>query len=82
MTSKVNIVSIEVLNKQNTKQLLARLKRLLQCCERFEDTDLVGYVDEPDYGQLDYIEYKSTKQWKQAYKDLKTILATREHVKK
>lgn len=82
MTSKVNIVSSDVLSKQNTKQLLARLKRLHQCCEKFEDTDLVGYVDEPDYNQIDYIEYKNTKQWKQAYKDLKLILATREHVNK
>ncbi len=79
MSSKVKIVTKEVLTKMHTGTLMTRRKKLLQCEESFALSDRFGYESEPDPKETGYVEFKDTKEWKNAYKELKEILATREH---
>ena len=67
----------DVLASMPTKALLARLKRLHWCEEGPEHSDL---TDEEVRAVEGKILLKSSDIWKQAYADLKTILAGREHV--
>lgn len=69
---KISIRSIEELEKMPTKQLIARLKRLLKCENNFESSDL-AYNDNKDPDELfpDSINYKETEKWNNAYNDVK-----------
>ena len=52
---------------------------LLSCEESFQLSDRFGYETESDPLETDYIEFKDTAAWKQAYNELKEILSAREH---
>ena len=60
-----------------TGALLARLKRLRWCEEARADSDL---TDEEVASVAGMILFKEDPVWRQAYADLKQILADREHL--
>ena len=82
MPSKVRIVQKEELIKIHTGSLMTRRNKLLQCEESFILSDRFGFESIPDPKETGYIEFKDTVEWKNAYKELKEILATREHREK
>lgn len=67
------------LAKLPTKALLARLARLRHC---EDEAELSDYSDEELLQVQGKIMFKNTSVWKEAYQDLKTILATREHIER
>ena len=62
----------------STKQLLARLKRLLQCEESLALSDRAAQ----DYEASGAIEFKDSPEWVAAYHGVKEVLAQREHIPK
>ncbi len=74
---KPNVLSIDELEKMNTKQLLAYLHKLQTCEESFEKSDM---INNPEIVDKKTIYYKQSDNWKQAYKNVKEILKTREHI--
>ena len=62
----------------STKQLLARLRRLRQCEESLARSD--QEVESSDAAGT--IRFKQSPEWVVAYKQLKAVLARREHVPK
>lgn len=62
----------------STKRLLARLRRLRQCEESFALSDRLESDDKTE-GK---IEFNQTDEWRQAYQQIKRILANREHIEK
>ena len=75
----LEVVPVSELESLSTKALLARLKRLQWCEESLglsdmtaEETETVSHM----------ILFKSDKRWQDAYREIKAILATREHVSK
>lgn len=79
MPSQARIMSKEELQKMHTGSLMSRRKKLLQCEESFESSDRLGWEEEPDPRKTLIIEFKNTAAWKKAYRELKEVLATREH---
>lgn len=73
----LDVIPSSELSQLPTGALLARLKRLRRCFERFEDVDDLT-SDELESVQ-DKILCKSDERWKAAYDDLKIILDGREH---
>ncbi len=73
------VVNIEELKNKKTKELLGYLSRLQKCEESFELSDMDDNIDLSDYKT---IYFKQTQKWKEAYKNVKTVLDKREHVKK
>jgi hypothetical protein len=69
------IIELEALS---TRQLLARLNRLQQCEDSLALSDRDDTKEQPDNG----IEFKETEQWKEAYYQVKQVLAKREHIEK
>ena len=59
-----------------TKQLLGRLQALHECEESSQFSDLTAGEIAASNGIL----FKNSAEWQMAYENLKTILATREHV--
>ncbi|MDH2207633.1 MULTISPECIES: hypothetical protein [Empedobacter] len=74
---KPNVLSIDELEKMNTKQLLAYLHKLHTCEQSFEKSDM---INNPEIVDKKTIYYKQSDNWKQAYKNVKEILKTREHI--
>ena len=74
---KPNVLSIDELEKMNTKQLLAYLHKLHTCEESFEKSYM---INNPEKKNKKTIYYKQSDNWKQAYKNVKEILKTREHI--
>lgn len=74
---KPEVNSLEDLHKKGTKELLAYLKRLHRCEESFEKSDMEINPDEEDEK---YIYFKQTAKWQNAYKNVKAVLADREHI--
>lgn len=73
----VKHVPISILSEMHTGTLLARLKRLRMC----EETSEHSYYTEEELQSVEHlIIFKSDLLWKQAYIDVKTILAKREHL--
>ncbi|GEM_PF-1081588 len=73
---------IQLLNREQlkvlpTKALLGRLRRLHQCEESFVLSD----KDESEICS-NTIQFKDTSEWQTAYKELKEILKSREHLPK
>ena len=64
----------------HTRSLLARRNSLLACEDAFEKTDRVGYEEKPDAEKSEYIEFKDSPYWEEAYKEVKKVLATRENL--
>ncbi len=73
----VDPIPRDELSTQSTPALLARLQKLRRCEERHELSDL---TDEEVRACEGRILFKNSDVWQQAYADLKTILADREHV--
>ena len=62
----------------HTGSLMTRRKALLKCEESFELSDQVGIT--PHKKDNDFIEFKDSDEWEQAYKELKGILSMRENM--
>ena len=72
-------IPLSELEAWSTGKLIARLKRL-RCC--YEDITAANDYDPEELSVVeDKILFKTDPRWKQAYNEVKTILATREHVK-
>jgi len=80
MPSSLTICDRSDLEGMHTGSLLARLRRLQQCEESFEHSDRSGTEMEPDPSETGRIEFKNTSVWRAAYRDVKEILDTREHL--
>ena len=80
MASRVEIITIEVLNEMHTGSLMSRRAALLKCEESFELSDRNGYETKPKVSEMGFIEFKDTPEWQQAYNELKTVLSTRENM--
>ena len=74
---KPKVRSLEDLQSKGTKELLGYLKRLHQCEESFELSDL---YENPDLTDDMTIYFKDTAKWKEAYRKVKGILDKREHI--
>lgn len=73
------VIPIEVLQKKGTKELLGYLKRLQQCEDSFELSDIAPDSN-PDLTDNQTIYFKKTPKWQEAYRIVKSILDTREHI--
>ncbi len=74
MPSKIELKNIEELESMHTGSLMSRRRSLLKCEESIELSD----QDAPQNPGM--IEFKNTKEWQQAYKDLKLVLSERENI--
>lgn len=72
---KLVILSLSDLEKKETKKFLGYLKRLQQCEDSFESSDL---DDNPDLTNNYIIYFKQTEKWKNAYLKVKFILKNKE----
>jgi len=72
----IPILKPEFLLKMPTKQLLGRLRALHRCEESAPFPDLTAEEIAASKGIL----FKNSAEWRDAYDQLKTVLATREHV--
>jgi len=72
----IPILARNFLLKMPTKQLLGRLRALHKCEESAAFSDLAAREIPATSGVL----FKNSAEWQVAYNDLKTILATREHL--
>ena len=75
MPSNVEVQSLEKLKEMHTGTLMSRREALLKCEESLDMSDRDFPITDPNI-----IEFKDSHEWQQAYKDVKSILATREHV--
>ncbi len=66
------------LETMSTKALLGRLRALLRCQESAAVSDMMG----DELACLTGIFFKDAPEWQNAYADVKSILAHREHVPK
>ena len=80
MASKVEVKTLEELEKMHTGSIMSRRAALLKCEESFEMSDRNGYETKPNVSQTGLIEFKNTPEWQQAYKELKKVLSARENV--
>jgi hypothetical protein len=80
MSSKVEIKTTEELEKMHTGTLMSRRAALLKCEESFEASDHTVYESKHSASITGIIKYKDSPEWKLAYKELKDVLANREHV--
>lgn len=71
MAAKVQMKSREELAEMHTGSLMSRREALLKC----DESSQASTRSTPGL-----IEFKNTAEWKQAYSDLKSALATREHI--
>jgi hypothetical protein len=74
--SLIAILPQESLLKMPTKQLLGRLQALQKCEESAAFSDRTTKEAAASNGIL----YKDTTEWREAYCQLKAVLATREHL--
>lgn len=74
------IVSVTELETWTTWQLLSRLKHLRQCYETRSAAD--DYYAKELNQLTDRLLFKSDPRWKQAFKDVKALLANREHIER
>ena len=74
MSNKVEPKTLAELEAMHTGSLMSRRKSLLKCDESFE------LSDQTVRSGSGLIEFKNTPEWKQAYQQLKEVLAKREHV--
>ncbi|HED36627.1 MAG TPA: hypothetical protein ENI76_00020 [Ignavibacteria bacterium] len=79
MPSEVRIISTKELENMHTGSLMSRRKNLLACEQSFEVSDRYGSEKEPIPEETGYIEFKNSVAWQKAYKELKSVLSTREH---
>ena len=78
MGRDIPIVDRSVLQTMHTGALISRLRHLLECEESLALSDRVG--DEQGQISSEVIEFKNTDIWRNAYSEVKEILAHREHL--
>lgn len=71
------VIALDELKTKGTKELLGYLGKLHKCEESYDKSDMDG---NPDLRNDGFIYFKETAKWKAAHKNVKTILAEREHV--
>ncbi|MFT5727761.1 MAG: hypothetical protein ACI8PB_001902 [Desulforhopalus sp.] len=76
MSNTVVIIKRDQLMTLHTGTLMKRRDELLKCDESLEMSDSLKTKQNPQ----DLVQYKNTKEWREAYADVKEILSTREHV--
>ena len=75
MSKKIKTIDVATLKQMHTGSLISRRKALLACEESIELSDHPS-----DYQVVaGYIEFKQSEVWQQAYQELKSELAQREH---
>lgn len=79
MAGKLEIKSLAELEAMHTGTLMNRRAALLKCEESFEASDCYGYERKPSPDMTGVIEFKDSPEWQNAYKNLKNVLATRDH---
>ena len=72
----IPVLAPEALASMPTKQLLGRLHSLQRC----EESAALSDRTPEEVAASEGILFKGTTEWQRAYDDLKTVLATREHV--
>ncbi|WP_299339512.1 hypothetical protein [uncultured Psychroserpens sp.] len=72
------VLTLKEMERKGTRELLGYLNKLHKCEESFESSDL---DKNPDLTDKVTIYFKQTEKWKIAYKDVKSILKNREHIK-
>ncbi len=72
----IPVLAPEALASMPTKQLLGRLRSLQQC----EESQALSDRPPEEVSASKGIPFKNTAEWQRANADLKTVLATREHV--
>ncbi len=80
MPKKVPVIPAPELRHLHTGSLLTRLRDLLACEDYFGGSDRYDDEPKPDPDETGILEFKDTEAWRKAYKDVKDILATREHL--
>lgn len=80
MTCKIELKTVEELNRMHTGSLMSRRAALLKCEESFELSDRNRYKTKPKISETGFIEFKGTTEWQQAYNELKSVLSTRENI--
>lgn len=80
MSSRVPILDREALEQAHTGTLLARLQQLRECEEDLPLSNRAGVEEAPDAEVTGYVEFKNTAAWARAYREVKEVLAGREHV--
>lgn len=76
MSNRVVRMKRDQLLTLHTGTLMKRRDELLKCDESLEMSDSQPTEQIPP----GLIQYKNTKEWQEAYADIKEILSTREHV--
>ena len=76
MSNTVVIIKQDQLMTLHTGTLMKRRDELLKCDESLEISDSL----KTELNSQDLIQYKNTKEWREAYADVKEVLSTREHV--
>lgn len=71
------VITTEELENKGTRELLAYLKSLHRCEESYEKSDMEV---NPDLQDKEHIYFKKSMKWETAYRSVKAILATREHI--
>jgi len=74
----LEIISISELETWPTRRCLARLKKLRWCYEAVNDAN--DYTAAELEAVKDKLLFKSDPRWQKAYADVKTVLASREHI--
>ena len=69
-------MQLDEVNKLSTAQLLGRLQRLRQCEDSLTTSDQTSDGDK----LTGSIEFEDSKNWVEAYQQLKMVLAQREHI--
>ena len=72
----IPVLAPEILAGMPTKQLLGRLRSLLQC----EESAALSDRPPEEAAASEGILFKNTAEWQRAHADLKAVLAKREHV--
>lgn len=72
-------VSLEAMT---TRRLLGHLSRLRACQESLAVSDLAGQPLPSDYDPVAHIYFKDDPRWQQQSKEVKRILAAREHIER
>jgi hypothetical protein len=78
MAHAIPVIDRGALEAMHTGSLLSRLRQLLACEESLAHSDRLG--DESGQPSSRIIEFKDTDEWIAAHRDLKEILAHREHL--
>lgn len=78
MPGNVAKKTLDELKAMPTRALMNRRAALLRCEESFALSDRDDR--QPPATPAAVIEFKDTREWQQAYAELKSVLATREHV--